>query len=186
MIAAKLQKLSGREKTSLIVALVFIFAAAIDQLVVSPVLAHFKELARDTDKQKVYLEYNLQVLQHEKDVSAEYQKVKDRFGEVTSPSKAIDEMKGQIHELARQTGVTVISSEHREPRRGEFCDEYGVELKQFKAGMSELLSFLYSLRAAPGMLRVVKLSLGPAGAQAKGIQGSMIITKKMIPASAPR
>ncbi len=185
MIAAKLQKLSGREKACFILAVVFILAYVGDQLVVSRVLSHFKNLSLETEKQKIYLEYNLDVLQHEVEVAAEYEKVKDRFGEVSASSKPTEALTGQIHELARQTGLTIVSCEQREPRRGEFCYEFSVELKQFKAETDQLLKFLYELRAAPGMLRVVKLSLAPAssvaGAQSKGVQGSMIVTKKMIP-----
>jgi len=186
IIAEKLEKLSGREKACLVVAVVFILATGIGRFVASPVLAHFKELALDTEKQEAYLTYNMRVLQHEAEVASEYESLKGRFGEVSLPGKAKDELKGQIHELARQTGVTVISSEHREPQSGEFCDEYSVELKQFKAENDQLLAFLYALRDSPGMLRVTKLSLSPAGAQVKGIAGSMIVTKMMIPVSQSR
>jgi len=104
---------------------------------------------------------------------------------VTSSAEAKHEMKGQVEDLADKAGVLLQSSDLREPNLESHkpCEEYFVDIKRFRADMNSLLVFLYELQTAPGMLRVVSLNLTPLRGEDNVFEGSMLISKVMIPAS---
>lgn len=181
MSAVNLDKISDREKSWILVALFCVIAVMLDYLVVSPVIEKFKVLDARIAKEEFALNKNQSVMQHRKTVEVEYAAVKGQFEEFSVSAKAIEGMKGQIQDVASRNQLVIISSEDREPSEGKYCDEYGFELKQFKTTVSQLLDLLYELHKTPGMLQVDRLTLNrPSQEAGRQLEGSMLITKKMI------
>lgn len=184
MIASKLAKLGSREKLMLSLAGLSLLAVAAQYLVVQPVLRSFNEMESRIEAQEDAYRTNQVFVAWEDDVLERYSAVSGKLGTVSKRAESIDDMKGQVDDLAQKAGVVVQSSDHREPNLASHapCETYFVEIKRFRADMKSLLSFLYELQAAPGMLRVVSLNLTPR--REDGVfEGSMLITKVMIPAS---
>jgi len=179
MILQKLEKLGPREKLGLAIATILVSALLADGLVIKTVANVFKELDADIENEQNGLAYNRRLEEGQPGVSAKYQAVKDLLGEAPSSAEAIDEMKGQIDELARRAGLDIVSMAHREPRKRNFCVEHSVEVGEFEGDLAKMLRFLHELRKLPGMLRVAQLSVTPD--KSRGLlKGSMLITKVMI------
>ena len=112
-------------------------------------------------------------------ISKEYKNIKDFLEKAPSSDEAINDMKGEIDELARRAGVMIDSMKHREPQKLDFYEQYFLEIGKFRSDMKSLLKFLHELQISSGMLRVLKLNLTPDKGNA--IKGSILITKAMLP-----
>jgi len=185
MIGSKLAKLGSREKLMLSIAALSILAAAADYLVVEPVLDSFSKLESEIEKQDKAYRYNRDYVAWKDQILECYSAVSGKFEVVSSSAETRVDMKGQIEDLADKAGVTLESSDLRDPNLESHkpCEEYFVDIKRFRTDMNCLLGFLYELQTAPGMLRVVSLNLTPLRGEEKLFEGSMLITKVMIPAS---
>ncbi len=181
MITAKLDKLSGREQALIAAAALSVLGYLMDLFVVGRVAGALKTVSQEIEQADLRLDVNKRVLLMERDAKDEFEKEKGKFTVAGAAARASEETRGQIHDLAVRTGVVVVSSEQREPVKGEFADEYAVEIKQFKADIDKLIDFLYELQAAPGMLRVVRLTVSPPPRGEGGLEGAMLITKRMVP-----
>jgi len=180
MILGKLQKLRPREKTGLSIAMLCVLGLLADRLVIRSVVNRFKLLDDEIEHAEDSLAFNMRVLDREDRISEKYENIRSLLGKTSSPAAAIDNIKGKIDELARQTGVVLVSMEHREPRKSEFYAEYLVEIGKFETEMKGLLRFLHELRKSSGMLTVARLNLSPV----KGknlVEGSILMTKVMLP-----
>jgi hypothetical protein len=180
MMFERLSRLSLREKVGLGLAVLFLLGVVADRLIVRTVVRGFRRLETAITEEKVNLKHFLSVAQQEEPVAREYEKVRGLVEEVTATSSAIDRMKGQVDRLASESGLMVISMEHREPRSLEFSELFAVEVGRFEAGIQNVLKFLTQIESTPGMLRVSKLNLSPVRGKDL-VRGSMLITKVMIP-----
>ena len=173
-------KLSAREKAGFLVAGLFMLALVMDWAIVQPVLGKLKILNLKINMESIRLEYNLRIKDMEPDVEREYGEISGLINASISPDETINELKGEIDELARMNGIELGSIDHREPQKVPFCEkiceEYTVEIGRFEAKQSNLIKFLNNLKNKPGLLRVVKLSIAPSKS-ADSVTGSMLITK---------
>lgn len=179
MIFDKLSGLGVREKVGLSVAVLFVVGLLLDRLVIRSVVNRLGVLDARIEAEEQDLRYTLSVAQHEPAVAETYQALVAALGASQPPPEAIAAMKAALDDMARRTGVVLISLEHREPRQDELCENCSVEIASFEAGVSNLVSFLHAVQNAPGMLRVVRLDLAPGKAE-NTAKGSMVVTRMMI------
>lgn len=183
MISLKFDRLSTREKFGLTLAAVFVFVALMRWVVAAPVLGVIQGMDDKIVELRSKLSVDASYVQQEPTIRAEYQKVKDLLGQTSSDAKAIDEMKGEIDDLARKHKVDVPSMEGREPRKKSYYyTEYFVEISSFESDTKDLLEFLKSVQDAPGMMRVVRLSVGPTRSATR-VKGMMLLAKIMLHSS---
>lgn len=181
MIAEKLDKLGIREKIGLGVAVFCVFALVVEKLVVQSLAAKYRAWEAEIKALEVTVAIDRQDLQSRDAVTREYEGLGDVLGTVTSQDEAITGLKGEIDDVARRTGVSLQSMEHREPVKMGWGEEYAVVVGSFEADIKNLLTFLYELQKSPGMLRVNKLTVNP-GKNKGAVKGAMSITKVMVPA----
>ena len=181
MIADKLDKLATREKVGLALAAVCLFALIVKMLVVQAVVEKCRGWDLDIRTMEVNVANNRKDLLSKDLVTREYEAVRDLLGGAPSRAAAIAEMKGEVDDLARRTGISIQAMEHKEPVKAEETEEYAVVIGSFEADLKNLLTFLYELQKAPGMLRVNKLNVSP-GKSKGAVKGAMAITKVMLPA----
>lgn len=179
----KLERLGWRERAGLSLAVACIVVFAADRLVVQPVLQRLRDLEDEIRREELGLAYNVRVLASEQRVAGQYDNVRDLLGSAPSTAQAIDEMKGQIDGLLSDAGVTLRAMEDRRTEGLTVCDEYSVDVK-FEAATKSLIRFLYELPRLPGTLRVSKLQIA-AGREPGMVEGSMLISKLVIPPGQP-
>jgi len=184
MILDRLAKLRSREKIALAVGLLIVAAVFVDRLVVQQVVDSVKRLGNELAIQKQNLGLQLRVLSSKDEIDAEYERLREVVLEAESQAVAIDEMKGQIDELARESRIRLDSWEERTPRQVNDTlpfEEYSVAIRQFEATEQDLLRFLHEVCILPGLFRVDEFKFTP-DRDTGVIKGSMLITKVMRPA----
>jgi len=184
MIFDKLEKLGIRERAALVVAVVALLAVLGDRLVVQAFDDALEAVHTRHETQRKRLNYSRVVMERDEDVSAAYREVADLVDEGTAPAVDIDKMKGEIDDLARKSGLVLVSMKHREPRSERHYDVYAVDIGGFEGTMNNLLRFLNAVQRndAPGLLRVDNLSVTD-GREEGTIRGSMTITKVLTSAA---
>ena len=115
----------------------------------------------------------------EAETAREYEQVRQRVGVAASPAEATAEFKGAIDALARQTGISILKMDHRKPVEMAAVEEFCVDIGNFEGDIKNAVRFLQETRQAPGLLRVVKLSLVPGGSKDM-VKGALSVTKLML------
>ncbi|MDP6631388.1 MAG: hypothetical protein QGH42_02815 [Kiritimatiellia bacterium] len=183
MAFLKLDRLGARERWGLGVALVFVLVLMVDRLVVGMVADRVSAVEAQTASDSKELDYNRGVLRSKGPTEAEYVRIEGMLASEMSDSEAIDVIKGEIDDLARETGVDLVSMEHRSPEPSAGYTEYVIEIRKLEASMEGLLSFLHRIWEAPGMMRVRKVMIGP-GAEDGRVEGTVVVSKILIPTGA--
>jgi hypothetical protein len=177
-----MDKLSVREKVFLVCAIVSVFAYATDGIVVEPMRRQIKRMDVDIANQRKSLVFNNGIITQ--GIPKGYEGMINAIGRFDTPEDAVRQMKDEITELAKKNSIELPSIEDREPVKTAAYDEYVVEVSKFESNMKNVLMFLDALQASQGMLRASRLTLGP-GKDPSMVTGSILITKLMIPVSAP-
>lgn len=174
-----LERLATREKYLLLGMVVVCVLLAVDFLFVRPVALSIARLENEVTVKKEKIREQRVVLASEAAVAREYESVRGVIGVAASPAAAIDEMKGEIDELARKYGVVLQSMDHREGAKRSACQEFYVEIGKCEAGFQDVLKFLCAVQDSHGLLRVERINLAPAGAGDR-VKGAILISKAMI------
>jgi type II secretory pathway component PulM len=174
-----LERLGARERYLLLAMVVVCLSLIVDLLFVRPVGRRIDRMETDINVKKQQVSAQLAVLASETTVAQEYESLRGVIGVAQSPSVAIDEMKGEIDELARKHGLVLQSMDHREGAKRSACQEFLVEIAKCEADFQDLLRFLCSVQDAPGLLRVERVNLTPVGVGDR-VKGSILISKAMI------
>ena len=186
MISDKLDRLSYRERVFLALALVFVICVAADRLAVQFIVDQFKSQEEQTEKQRSALKRNLRIAAGERLVADDYARIRSRLGQPASRAAAMDDLKGKIDEMARESGIVIVSMKDRDPRSTDAYEEYAIEIGRFESGTKELLAFLHRVRTFPGMMRVSKLAVAPDKDTGQ-LTGAMLISRIMEkPSSEPQ
>jgi len=180
MIFSKLEKLGLREKAFLIIAVLMLLAVLADRLVIQSVVDRLAELKAATEIEQKSLAYSQTVIECEQDVEDIFQAVSVTLGQATTPANDIEVMVGEIDDLARQSGLLLVSKKPREPCTSLHCNEYILDIDGFEGNMQSLLRFLNTIQRspAPGLLRVVHLNVS-TGREENSIKGAMTVTRVM-------
>ncbi len=184
MALLKLDKLGPRERVGLGLALAFVLVLLVDRLVVGWVSERVRDIEAQAETDAKELSYNNSVLRAKGPIEAEYGRIEASLATRLSDSEAIDEIKGEIDDLARDSGVELVSMEHRGPVVNPGYTEYVIEIRKLEAPMEGLLNFLHRIWMSPGMMRVRKVTVGP-GAGPDRVEGTVVISKLLVPVGRP-
>lgn len=174
-----LERLGAREKHFLLAMVVVCVLLAVDFLFVRPVMRRIERVEGDVRVAEKLIEGQEVVLASQDAVAREYESVRGVIGVASSPAAAVEEMKGEIDELARRCGVVLQSMDHREGAKRAACQEFFVEVGKCEAGFQDVLKFLCAIQDSPGLLRVERMNLAPVGAGDR-VKGSILVSKAMI------
>lgn len=180
----KLQNLRPREKLMLFLACLALLAVALDWGVVTPLTKYVKRIRSEIR----VAEQNVRSAESVAALEAEAKTVSDACRDAletsASPAEAIDDMKGQVDDLAKRSQLNVLTLDHREPEPLGSLETYRVEIGQFESDLNALLQFLHEIRMASGLMRVEKVVLNPD--KDTGLfKGSILVSKVMIRGAAP-
>jgi hypothetical protein len=176
----KLKNLGPKEKFLIGVILAMILLPVIGSFVIIPALRRYDILDAGISERSSLLEDNRSRINRKQNTQQQYDAIRGRLAKATLATEDIAALKGSIDELAELTGLTYASMSHQEPVPiSEFCDEYVVNVGNFRTEMQNLLKFVRELHSTPGMMRVVGLTIKPIKGEAK-VTGSITISKVMI------
>lgn len=115
-------------------------------------------------------------------VKADYQKIESMLGVSLSDAEAISDMKEEIENMAKESGLVCDPPSHLEPVADASLPwrEYTVQLAKCEGPMDALLAFIGAIESSPVVYRVEKMSLAPAKS-GTGISASLIVSRIMLP-----
>jgi hypothetical protein len=174
-----LDRLGKRERALLLAMLLVLGGVAVDGLLVRPMARRLAVLDAGIQAEESRLAYQDRVLESREAVRKRYEAARGLVGVASSPAAAIDDLKGEIDELARRHNIVLQAMDHRESKTDGASQEFWVEIGKCEAGVSDMVGLLCALRDSPGLLRVDRLTLGPAGSVDR-VKGSMLISKVML------
>jgi hypothetical protein len=178
-MAMRFDSLGTREKVGLALAALAVFLLLVERLVVHAWMNSCRSIDGEIVICRRELGYQDGVRASQARVESAYQAIRGLLGSVGSADETLDGLKGEIDDLARRAGVSVVSMDHRAPVRTDATELYTVVVASFECDTPSLLKFLANVEETPGLLRVVKLSLSP-GKTRHHVKGSMVITKLMV------
>ncbi len=179
----RLARLGAGEKLGVACAVVFVMAMIGDGLVVRPIMAYSGRLDEVLQNENGRLAYNQRVLETRGAVTAAYRNASGTLNRATVADEDLGNVKREINELARQAGLSILSTRDREPEApgtSGGCILYTVEISKYNGTMRALLTFADRVQRTPGMLRVTRLQVAPESGTER-IAGSMTLTKLMLP-----
>lgn len=173
-----MDRLGGREKVLLLGMACACLLFVMDLLFVRPVQARIARLESGISQKREELKAQAAVLKAEAAVAREYEQVRGMIGSAASPAAAVDEMKGEIDEIARKSGLVLQSMDNREGAKSAACQEFLVEIGKCEAGFQDLLKFISFVQDSQGLLRVERVTVSPVAPDR--VKGSILISKSMI------
>ena len=179
-MALKLKNLKPREKIMLAAAAAAVFCLICERTLVQWwFLNRWHDMGKAISVEQENLDFSTVILNMKDEVTAKYAEIEGSLSSIASTSEQIVDMKGEIDDMARSSGLIIGAMADKETKNEEFFDKYYVDIAKFEASIDSLLKFLYEIRISPGMLKVEKLSVTPDKNQ-KIFKGSMVITKVMV------
>jgi hypothetical protein len=179
MIAARLSKLTKRERTGLLIVAAIALVAAIHFLVWRPLAGAFARYDEEIEKLGSKVARNLKILTPASTnaVLSDYRKYGECIRKRASTAEENSGMLTEIESLASQSGVALAATKPREPRIEDYYEEYAVEI-DVESTPKELVRFLYGLEQSTQLLRAQRLTLdAKAGGDAGRIKGGLMVTK---------
>lgn len=180
----KFDSLNTREKILLFAAGFIVLMSIFQWLLVLPFLRKAKDLDAAIKDMKSNVTIGQNELNKQKIVENEYKKIKHLLGRSLSDAEAINDMKGQVEDIAQKAGLKFGPAMQRDITKEEAWREYRVELPKVESevgfNMTSLIDFVYRIQESDAMFRVEKINLSPDQGS-RQLKGSIIISKIMLP-----
>ncbi|MFH1318911.1 MAG: type 4a pilus biogenesis protein PilO, partial [Candidatus Omnitrophota bacterium] len=173
-------KFSKKEKLWLVIAAIFIFVAAIDRLVVSPINTRMKQLSQEIKIKEKQLARNLRNLSQKETVSKEYEKYMKYVKKIGSNEEEVARILSAIESLARKSAVYLVDIKPQAPKDIDFYREYVVEVT-VEGEMESIVRFLYELNISEQLLRAEKLQINLKEKATSVIKAGIIVTQVLVP-----
>jgi Tfp pilus assembly protein PilO len=174
----RIRELPLRARIGLIIACLAVTAFLIVRVVVSPVLERAVALDHEIEELSTQVAHNRRVMGSAAAVDNSYAVVADMLGASGPAAETVEQLKADLDEMAARSGVGLKSMRDFEPVESEYLVTYQIEISEFAAKIADLLRFFQSVQAAPGMLRIEKLSIANNDTD-QIVQGSFLVTKVM-------
>ena len=174
-----LDKLSAKEKIGLSIAFVFLAAAFLDRMLISPIKVRFNALNQQIRIGEKQLGSDIRNLNQKESISEEYGKYFPYIQRSGSDEEEVAKILGEIESLARKSSVYLVDMKPRKPREVDFYKEYTVEIEA-QGYMESLMNFIYQLNTSSLLLRVETLRITQTKSGSKTLTASMLITKALV------
>ncbi len=178
MALPKFDKLRPRERWGLLAALACVTLLLVDQLVVSAVNNKLAQLDDEIAREEERMRLNAGILSTAPALDARYEALAGGLAADLAPGDAIGGLKRVVYDMASAAGVDVVSMD---PPVGTYgvCAEYRITVKQFKASMEQVIDLAARVWSAPGVLRIVRLTVTPAR-QGEGVEGALVLNQLVL------
>jgi Tfp pilus assembly protein PilO len=172
--------MSPREKAGAAIAIVFVFLAFILLPIVSRVNYRVGQLNGEIKKDEKLLAEYLRYMNQKGIVTSEYQKYEKFVKKSGSDEEEQTKMLGEIEQLARKTGVSIVNMKPLAPRPVDYYKIYEVSIEA-EGGMESLVDFVYQISQSAQLLRAEKVALNLKEKGSSVVKGVFSVTKVVIP-----
>ena len=177
-------RLSRRERTWIILAVIVVVGAVADQIAIKPIRQEISRLDQEIVAKKAALKgYRRNVAQRPA-VLAEYTEVAAYLERTGSNEQETAKILETVEQLARQSGVTLNQAKPQGARKLDWVTKLKVEIEA-QATPEKLVAFLYRLNNAPQVLRTDRVQIRTGDRKSPQVR-SIIEISKLVEVAEPR
>ena len=174
-----LSKLSVKEKTGLLIGVIFLVVAFLDRLIISPINNRIQQINQEIKTAEKQLERDLRNLNQKEVITKEYQGWTGDLKKTGSDEEEIAKVLAEVEGFARKAGIYLVDMKPRLPADEDFYKEYSAEI-ELEGDMTGLVTFLYHLNNSTQILRAQKTRLALKLKDSNLLKVTIIVTKILI------
>ena len=171
-----ISKFSGKEKTWLLISVIFVGLVIMDRLIFTPINDRVKEINREIKINENQLAVGMRNLKQKSPVTEEYKKYAAYLKSSGSDEEKTTAILSEIENLAKNSAVSLADMKPQPPKKIDFYKVYTIEVKA-EGSMEALVNFIYQLNLSPQLLRVEKLRLNLKDKDSTVVAASVQVTK---------
>lgn len=172
--------LSDKERKVFYIALLFVFFALTDRLLIGPAMKKVSELEMKISQNQTTIKQDMKILAR-KDVILEQSKAFNKYyTETVKPSNDVNgEFLSQVTRIAGETNVNLIKSNPTEVKTQEKSIEYYANI-DCVAKLEDMVNFMHAINSTDELFKIVRLNLSPKRGTLDEVSASMTIVKLLI------
>lgn len=183
----KLDKLSFRNRLIIMIAggvIVFLIVVLVSGY---PVIREMDKLAKETLVYEGRIKEAQRLIAIKNQIVNEYKSYETALNKPPSDAEAINIIKEEVDNMAKDAGMTCDSPVHKDPRKpSEFWREYIVEVAKIESKTENVIRFIGKVQSSESIYRIEKLNL-MADKASDLVKGSILVSKIMMaPDEAPK
>lgn len=173
-------KLSGKERKFLYIALVVALLAVFDRLFMGPVLDKIGTLEKSIAEQQVSIKRDLRFLSYKDRIQKETKAFSKYFaGDVKDDDVVNADFLRTIEKLASQAHVTLIKSNPSQAKKEAKFSEYYASL-DCSGELKDVVTFMHLVNSSDDLLKIVQFNMTPKRGTTSEVNVSMNILKLVI------
>ncbi|MBN2453430.1 MAG: type 4a pilus biogenesis protein PilO [Candidatus Omnitrophica bacterium] len=170
-------KLSGKERVGLAVAVIVIALVIVDRLIVSPIGGKIQRINQDIHFSEKKLSRDLRNINNRDMIEGEYKKYRNYVSKgAASDEENVANILAEIESLARSSSVSLVEIKPQSPKNYDFYKEYIIDVTA-EGGMEQIVTFMHNINNSNQLLRAVKIRLGLKDKESSNIKASVQVTK---------
>lgn len=174
-----LPNMGKKERLGLAIAMVIVFIAGFDRLIIAPISQKFKKINSEIKVNERQLAQGLLNLNRKDDIIKEYQKylpyIKSKYSEGEEVAKLLEEIEG----ASRDVGISIADVKPRPPKQVNTYRYYYIEM-EVEGGMGTLINFLHQLGSSQQLYRVNKIYISARDRGSSTVKASILLTKVVV------
>jgi len=173
-------RLSKRERMILGGSMIFISLAAVDRLILGPIILKTKSLHQEIQGQKDTIRKSLHILAQKDRITKEITHYNSYVTSVRSEEEEAVFLLQDLEEMANKSSVYVIDIKTAGLKTADIFKKFLVRLN-IEAQMEQLMDFFYSIENSKKLLKIEKYDLKPKTEGSSILRCSMTISKAVLP-----
>lgn len=181
-ITERFSKSSKIEKILWGVAVIFVGAALLDRLFISPVFQKFQTIREEIKRQKTNMVRDTRFLSYRDKIVKESQ-IFSRYytNEIQDDDVINAEFLSSVERLASRSNVNLVKSSPTEIKKTRQYLLYYSNL-DCTGNLEDVIGFMYKINTTNDLLKIVKFNMSPQrGSTAADVNASMTIVKLIVP-----
>ena len=179
-IAAFLSRLTQRERFVLYGAVLFVSAALLDQLVLSPILSKIDRLNEEIKLQKETIQKNLVILAQEQRIFDEREKYASYLSQPQSEEKEVTIFLQEIENIAKESQVYLVDIRASGQAEESLSKQYFLEM-EFEAQMEQVMRFFHSIESIDKLFKIERYRMRQKTEGSSIVACGVTVSKTIIP-----
>jgi Tfp pilus assembly protein PilO len=159
-IIASISRLSKRERLIAYAVIIFISAAALDRLIISPVFSKMKSLESAITDKEANIKKSARIMSQKDRIAVESAKYSTFLTSALSEEEEMVSLLKELEKIANASSVYLMDMKPVNVQNVGSFKKFAVTLN-CEAQMEQLVDFIYNIESSKKMLMVEKFQIGP-------------------------
>jgi Tfp pilus assembly protein PilO len=179
MIDKYLARLSGRERTALMAAVLVISVLFLDRLIIGPIISRIKTLSEKVQEKEVLLGANKRILSNGARVREENEIYSKYSFKALSAEEEMASVLSEIEALAAESKIYLMNSSPSGTREDGLLKVYVIKIES-EGSMEQLFSFMHAVENSRKMMSIEDARIKPKEKSSDVMTCDLLITKKVM------